>query len=174
MNILLDADLIIAVALDRQPSTQQACDLLDFLERDRGIAAEAFVAWHSVVQLKERLVPLSSDLTIADLWEELAAFVKIAPVQMRDFRSSLRLPVPLDQQMQAAAALGCEADCLVSCEPRRYTGFPTDVLPPAVVLERLRASHQMHLDLPPSDSADQIVRPPHPEFDLELEIPERA
>ena len=45
MIILIDTDVLIDVALDREPFAENAAALLDRLEQDPG---KGFVAWHSI------------------------------------------------------------------------------------------------------------------------------
>ncbi len=54
MTVLIDADVLIDVALDRRPFSQPAAALLDALQQRPG---QAYVAWHTVSNFYYMVAP---------------------------------------------------------------------------------------------------------------------
>ena len=84
--ILIDRDVLIDVALDRQPFSGAASELLDRL---RTGPKRAFVAWHTLSNFYYLVTPARGGSDVRAFIGELIRFVVTRNV--RDFRAS---PIP--------------------------------------------------------------------------------
>lgn len=133
--ILLDADVILDVALDRAPHATASAALLDRLERG---PEGGFVAWHSLSNLYYLLRPVRGTGDARDFLEELVRFARVAPVDSEAFRFAVSLPIPdLEDAMQVAAARACGARWIATRNVRDFVRSPVPALTPAEVLAEL-------------------------------------
>ena len=94
--MLLDTDVLLDVALDREPYSAAASELLDRIERG---SQTAFVAWHSVSNFYDLVSPASGGRATRDFIVELTRFVQVAEPgsgpgrgsAMTDFETPFRL-----------------------------------------------------------------------------------
>ena len=103
--ILLDADVILDVALDRAPWADDSAALLALLERG---PVGCFVAWHTLSNLHYLLRPAQGQDDARAFLRALTDFVRVAPTDTDAFRLALALPLKdLEDAMQVAAAQAC-------------------------------------------------------------------
>ena len=89
--ILLDADVILDVALDRRPNSDASAALLTRLERR---PYRAFVAWHTLANLYYMLRPSRGTGDARDFLLSLATLVVVAPTNTEDLRFAGSLEMP--------------------------------------------------------------------------------
>ena len=85
--MLLDTDVLIDVALDRQPHADAAAEILDRLERGR---EKAFIAWHSVSNFYYLVAPSHGGPGARDFILDLTRFVAVAATDTRAVRYAAR------------------------------------------------------------------------------------
>ncbi len=127
MRALLDTDLLLDVALAREPHVDQSAAVLRWAESG-GAAA---VAWHSLTNcaylLKGGGRPFLS---------RLLHLVEVAPVGTADALRALGLPMSdTEDAFQAAAALAWSADVIVTRNIADYRHSPVRALSPAAFLK---------------------------------------
>lgn len=133
MILLLDTDVLIDVALGREPHAEASGRLIDGLERRPG---SAFVAWHSVSNFHYRVAPARGGADTKSFIEELTSFVDVAPTSTADLRYATRLPLAdFEDAMQVAAATACGAEIIATRNVRDYEGSPIPARTPAELLE---------------------------------------
>jgi predicted nucleic acid-binding protein len=88
--ILLDADVILDVAIDREPHAEASAALLHHLERR---PFGAFVAWHTLSNLYYLLRPARGQDDARAFLRALTEFVHVAPTDTEAFRFALSLPL---------------------------------------------------------------------------------
>ncbi len=133
--ILLDTDVIIDVALDRQPYSTAASELLDQIENG---AETACIAWHSVSNFYYIVAPVLGGLTTRDFIFELTSFVGVATTDTEGIRFATELPMTdFEDAMQVAAARACGARYIVTRNVRDYERSPIRAVEPQEALSRL-------------------------------------
>jgi predicted nucleic acid-binding protein len=128
LRILIDTDVLLDVALAREPHAVQSATVLRWAEA----GGDAAVAWHSLANcaylLKNRGRAFLS---------ELVEVVEVAPVSTADARRALELPMgDLEDAFQAAAALAWGADAIVTRNVADYRRSPVEALTPSAFLKR--------------------------------------
>ena len=106
--ILLDADVLIDVVLDRAPHSDAAAELLDHLER---VPRSMFVAWHTISNFYYLVRPTRGGSAAKDFIEGLVRFVTVTPTDTDALRCVISLPMRDFQnaiQVRAARACGVE------------------------------------------------------------------
>ena len=135
MIVLLDTDVLLDVALDRDPHAQPAADLLDALEKHRGTA---FVAWHSISNFYYLVRPAKGNLETRLLLLDLARFVQVAPTTTESLLYAAQLEMSdFEDAMQVAAAAVSQADVIATRNVRDYRRSPILVAEPGDVLAKL-------------------------------------
>ena len=128
MRILLDTDVLLDVALAREPFAADSADVLRWAETG-GAAA---VAWHSLTDCAYLLEGGGRPFL-----ERLLRVVEVAPVGSADARHALTLPLPdLDDAFQAAAALAWQADAIVTRNVSDYHHSPVRAVSPSAFFRR--------------------------------------
>ncbi len=136
---LLDTDVLIDVALNRQPHAGLSSSVIDILQRRDG--ESLFVAWHTVSNLYYNAYDLQRprDATFARATVSgLLEYAQIAPTGTDDLRFALSLPMTdFEDAMQVAAARACDADFVVTRNEKDFAESPTPALTPADALAEL-------------------------------------
>lgn len=133
MNLLIDTDVLIDVALDRQPFSEKAVRLLEMLET--GTAHQGFVAWHSLANFYY-LVSANKDRHLAhDFICELLVFIQVAPTGTQQARDALSLGLSdFEDALQVVAATACQARYIVTRNIRHYRKSPIPAVTPGRLL----------------------------------------
>jgi predicted nucleic acid-binding protein len=133
--ILLDTDVLLDVALGREPHLEASAALLDLLERR---PYRAFVSWHTLSNLHYLLRPAAGGDDARAFLRDLTSVALVAPTDTDDFRFGADLPLrDLEDAMQVAAARACGARFIATRNVRDYRGSPIQALTPAELLEEL-------------------------------------
>ena len=135
MRVLVDTDVLIDFALDRQPHASAAAELLELLE---GRRADGFMAWHSASNFYYLVAPSRGRQDAREFLVDLTSFLEIAATTTDSLRSAGRLPLKdFEDAMQVAAALACGADLIAARNVRDYARAPIEAVTPAVLVRRL-------------------------------------
>jgi predicted nucleic acid-binding protein len=132
---LVDTDILIDVALDRNPHAAPAVELLDALER-RAIAG--FVAWHSIANFHYLVQPKRGSAASKAFILDLLRFVEVATTSTESVRRAATFPIrDFEDALQATAALACGADVIATRNVRDYAGSPVRAVTPSALLGEL-------------------------------------
>ncbi len=130
MKILLDTDVLLDVALSRQPYAVDSGTTLDWAEAHPGSAA---VAWHTLANIAYLLKGGARQFL-----EDLLSFVVVAEISTEAARQALRLPMTdLEDAFQAVSALEFKADYVVTRNIRDYQRSPVRAVSPTQVVKLL-------------------------------------
>lgn len=130
MKVLIDTDVLLDVALGREPHVQHSSDVLRWAEE----SGNAAVAWHSLTNCAYLLK--GSGRTFL---ENLLRIVRVAPVGDADARRAMDLRLrDLEDAFQVAAALAWNAECVVTRNLADYKNSPVRAVSPTQFLQRLR------------------------------------
>ena len=133
--ILIDTDVLIDVALDRQPFSDAASELLDRLQTG---PKRAFVAWHSLSNFYYLVTPAGGGSEARDFITELIRFVPVADCGTGAIAFAARLGMAdFEDAMQVAAARACGARFIVTRNARDFRRSPIPAITPAEALEAL-------------------------------------
>ncbi len=133
MKIFIDTDILIDVALDRTPFSNDASLLLDKLEMKQ---ADGFIAWHSLSNLYYICSSSIHDKKLKEYIKELLSFVSVSETTTKDAIYALGLNVgDFEDAMQISAAISCKADFVVT---RNIRDFKHSPVPPCLPGEIIR------------------------------------
>lgn len=133
--MLLDTDVLLDFALDRQPHADAAAEVLDRLERGR---EKAFIAWHTVSNFYYLVAPSRGGPGARDFILDLTRFVAVAETDTRAVRYAAELPMrDFEDALQVAAARACGARHIVTRNVRDFDRSPIPALTPAEALREL-------------------------------------
>ncbi len=133
--ILLDTEVLIDIALDRNPYSEPASDLLDSIERG---AESACIAWHSISNLYYLVSPDRGGLGTREFIIALTRFVEVATTNTESIRYAAELPMAdFEDAMQVAAARACGARYIVTRNIRDYVRSPIPAISPHQALVEL-------------------------------------
>ncbi len=135
MRVLVDTDILLDVALDRQPHVEASARLLDALEVRPGAG---YVAWHSLANFFYMVAPTRSRADARRFLEELLGFLEVAPTTTEGARQAARMPMPdFEDALQVAAALACGAGVIATRNLRDFRRSPVPAADPAEVVSGL-------------------------------------
>jgi predicted nucleic acid-binding protein len=130
MRVLIDTDVLLDVALNREPFVRDSRQVLRWAQDE---PRQAAVGWHSLSNLAYLTGP-----TARDFIRDLTEFVEIAPVSTREARQALGFPMTdFEDALQAAAALAFDALFVVTRNIRDYKGSPVPPISPSNFLKEL-------------------------------------
>ena len=133
--MLLDTDVLLDVALDREPHADAAAEILDRLERGR---ESAFIAWHTVSNFYYLVAPSRGGPGARDFILDLTRFVAVAETDTSAVRYAAELPMrDFEEALQVAAARACGARHIVTRNVRDFDRSPIPALTPAEALDEL-------------------------------------
>ena len=122
MRILLDTDVLLDIALAREPHVDHSAAVLQWAQA----GGEAAVAWHSLTNCSYLLKGGRPFLN------NLLKLVDVATVGAADARLALGLPMSdLEDAFQAAAALAWKADFIITRNLPDYRNSPLPAISPA-------------------------------------------
>jgi hypothetical protein len=128
MRVLLDTDVLLDVALAREPHVDHSAAVLQWAQA----GGEAAVAWHSLTNCSDLLKGGRPFLN------NLLKLVDVAPVGSDDARLALGLPMSdVEDAFQAAAAVAWKADLIVTRNLPDYRKSPVPAISPADFLKML-------------------------------------
>lgn len=142
MRLLLDINILLDVALQRpgEPATSQVIARC-------GHEHEAWLAWHSVATLAYLIERQHSALQARDFVRSLLVWADVAVTQRSDAQQALDWPVPdYEDALQAAAAVACGAQIILTRNVRDFKGSPVAAMTPEGFI-------QQHMPAPPPAAA---------------------
>lgn len=131
MRILVDTDVLLDVAMAREPHVSDSEEVFRWVAAG-GCAA---VAWHSLVNCAYFLKGGRKFLS------EVAQRFEVPETGRADALRALSLPMrDIEDAFQAAAALAWNADHIVTRNVRDYRNSPVPAVMPSGFLKRIRRS----------------------------------
>jgi predicted nucleic acid-binding protein len=128
VKILIDTDILLDIALNREPYAADSGGVVDWAENHPGSAA---VAWHTLANLAY-LLKGEAHLFL----EDLLGFVVVPETSTEAARRALRLPIAdLEDAFQAVSAVQFEADHIVTRNTRDYGRSPIPAVTPTQFLQ---------------------------------------
>lgn len=133
--ILVHTDVLVDVALDRQPFSDEASELLDRLQTG---PKRAFVAWHTLANFYYLVAPAGGGSDVRDFIAELIRFVAVAECDTNGIAYAAQLEMAdFEVAMQVAAARACGARFVVTRNAGDFRRSPIPAITPAEALEAL-------------------------------------
>jgi predicted nucleic acid-binding protein len=129
MKVLIDTDVLIDVALEREEFFDDSNRVLEWIESGAGQGA---VAWHSLSNLAYMMTDARGFI------RDLLQFVDIAPSGVGEGLAALDLPMKdLEDAMQASAARSYGAAWLITRNIGDYKKSPIPAVSPSEFLNQL-------------------------------------
>ncbi len=134
MIVFFDTDILIDVALGRQPHANASAQVLDLAE---GRAFRSFIAWHSIANFYYIVTTDSGKGHARDFINDLLAFVEVAPTRTKDAVYATTLnSADFEDDLQIAAAVASRANVILTRNVKHYKKSPIQVLAPGSFLTR--------------------------------------
>lgn len=128
MKALIDTDVLLDVALAREPHAERSAAVLRWAEA----GGSAAVAWHTLTHCAYLLKGNGRPFL-----DRLLQLVEVASVGGPDAKRALELPMrDIDDAFQAAAALAWQADVIITRNIADYRRSPVRALSPAAFLRQ--------------------------------------
>lgn len=104
---------------------------------------EAWLAWHSVATLAYLIERQHSAVQARDFVRSLLVWADVAVTQRSDALHALEWPMPdYEDALQAAAAMACGAQIIITRNVRDFKGSPVSAMTPEAFI-------QQHMPVPP-------------------------
>lgn len=130
--MLLDTNILLDAALERQPHYEQAIAILNRLMRQPG---RGFVAWHTIATFYYLAARARGDAQAREFILTMADFITVVPTGGDALRYALSLSMrDFEDAMQVAAAHAAGAQYIVTRNIRDFVDSPI----PAIAPERAR------------------------------------
>lgn len=127
--ILLDTDVLIDVALARDPHVEASAELIERLETG---PHTAFIAWHTVSNFYYLVRPSRGSDDTRQFIVDLTRFVRVAPTDTDALHFAAQLSLPdFEDALQVAAARSCGAAAIVTRNLSDYEGLPIPAVSPS-------------------------------------------
>lgn len=135
MTILVDTDVLIDLALDRQPHAEPAGRLVDLLEGSPGLG---FIAWHTLSNFYYLVSPKTGKPEARQFLLELCRFIRVSETGTESLRFAASLEMKdFEDALQVAAAAACGAEAIVTRNLQDYARSPIRALEPVAALDEL-------------------------------------
>ena len=132
MRLLIDINVLLDVALQR-PGAPAAARLLALCGRQH----EGWLAWHSVATLAYLIERQQSAISGRDFIRSLLVWADVAKTGRPDALAALELPMrDFEDALQAAAAMACGAQFIITRNERDFKASPVPALSPDAFLLR--------------------------------------
>ena len=130
--ILLDTDVLIDLALDRQPYAAAAARLFDQIEQG---SMRACIAWHTVSNFYYLFAPTRGQQSAKEFIVELTQFIDVAATDTQSvcYAASLAMG-DFEDALQVAAARSAGARRIVTRNTKDYARSPIPAVLPEVIV----------------------------------------
>jgi predicted nucleic acid-binding protein len=136
VSLLVDTDVLIDLALDREPFAGPAAALFELLERRPGLA---WIAWHTASSFYYLVAPERGPGGARRFLAELTGFIGVAETTTESLRTATGLALrDFEDAMQVAAALACGAERIVTRNLKDYRSSPVPAVSPKSILAELQ------------------------------------
>lgn len=136
MRLLLDINIFLDVAFQRPGETASSA-----LIETCGQGNEAWLAWHSVATLAYLMERQQSAAQARQFIRSLLTWARVSPSEHDGAVKALDWPMPdYEDALQAAAALACGANFIITRNGRDFAASPV----PALTPEEFLARHNIH------------------------------
>ena len=136
MRLLIDINVLLDVALQR-PGAPASAQVLGLCGRQH----EAWLAWHSIATLAYLIERQQTDIEGRDFIRSLLAWADVAPTSRADALAALDLPIAdFEDALQAAAAMACGAQVIVTRNVRDFKASPVMARTPEAFLRQFPVS----------------------------------
>ena len=133
--ILIDSDVLLDDALDRDPFADDSSDFLNRLEQTGGMV---FVSWHSISNLYYIASKEREDEDVRRYIARLLSFAQIAETNTEHLRYALDLDMrDFEDAMQVAAAQACNAERIVTRNIVDFVNSPIRAITPEEALREI-------------------------------------
>ena len=133
--MLIDNNILLDVALHREPFYGAGAALLELLAQNPG---RAFMAWHTVSTLHYIAKQTLGDAGARDFIAELSSFLTVAPAGHESLRRALTLPMgDFEDAMQVAAAQAVGVARIVTRDIGDFVNSPIPAITPEQALREL-------------------------------------
>ena len=133
--MLLDTDILVDIALNREPFSGPTSELLDLLGRSE---QRAYVAWHTISNLYYVLYRAEGDTMARQFILGILRIVSVAQTTTEDILYAAALPMrDFEDAMQVAAARACGARYIITRNARDYARPPIPAISPQEALDQL-------------------------------------
>jgi hypothetical protein len=132
MRLLLDINILLDVAFQRpgEPASSQVIARC-------GHEHEAWLAWHSIATLAYLIERQHSAVVARDFVRGLLAWADVAVTQRGDALQALDCPMPdYEDALQAAAAVACGAQLILTRNERDFKGSPVPAMAPEAFIRQ--------------------------------------
>lgn len=136
MIVLLDTDVLIDFALNREPFSKYASNLLELAEQK---IFTTYLAWHSVSNFYYIVETKSKKQKTEEFIKELLQFIQISPTKTKDavYATSLKIG-DFEDAIQVAAANACNAEFIITRNHRHYKNSPIPAIIPGEFLKKFK------------------------------------
>ncbi|MGI9114404.1 MAG: type II toxin-antitoxin system VapC family toxin [Chthoniobacterales bacterium] len=134
MKVLVDSDVLLDIALDRQPFFASSNAALEWCRQHPG---SAVMAWHTVANVYYLLRRAETDAVARKFISELLVFVAVARSDTRAVLHAFTLRIAdFEDSLQAAAAIFEDAPLIVTRNIRDYRHSPVLAIEPETLVAR--------------------------------------
>ncbi|HEY8708549.1 MAG TPA: PIN domain-containing protein [Burkholderiaceae bacterium] len=139
MRVLLDINIILDVAFQR-PGEPASSQVIARCGREH----EAWLAWHSLATLAYLIERQQSAPFAREFMRGLLGWADVAVTQHADAVQALDWPMPdYEDALQAAAAVACGAQVILTRNGRDFKGSPVPGMTPEAFIKQ-------HMPVPPA------------------------
>lgn len=133
--LLIDTDVLLDVALDREPFAEAACRVFDYLQANPG---DGMMAWHSVASFYYLVRSSRGDADTREFISELLGFLRVVAGDTNSVRSALALPMrDFEDALQVVSAQDGDADLIITRNTTDYRRSPIPAKSPADLVDEL-------------------------------------
>lgn len=132
MRALVDSDILIDFAIDREPFVTESDAVLAWCERHPG---SGNMAWHSVANFFYIVRKELGGASTRNLIQDLLAYMEVISTGTAGVKHALKLPITdFEDAMQAAAAEAASVDFIITRNTPDFANSPIPAISPAEFL----------------------------------------
>jgi predicted nucleic acid-binding protein len=133
VTVLFDTDVLIDVALGREPFAEQSAQMFDLAESGQ---FQAYIAWHSLSNFYYIVSSDKQNKKVVQFIRDLLKFVQVAETSTKNALEATELAMPdFEDALQIVSAQSCRAQYIVTRNIRHYKKSPVPAITPLKLLE---------------------------------------
>jgi len=132
MKVLLDPNMILDHLLEREPFAEDSRKVIECLQTQ---PFDGYIAWQSISNIHSMASMSANSAQVREVLKDLLKFLTVASVSHEDLEAAFRFPIDdFEDALQAAAALACKAECILTRELNAYQNSPVPAILPGEFL----------------------------------------
>jgi predicted nucleic acid-binding protein len=135
MTVLIDTDILLDIALKREPFFSYSSQIIEMCENNTLIG---YLAWHTLSNFYYLVGSEEYKKYTREFISDLLQFTKVAPTNTESAKRALSMKISdFEDALQISAAISCNADYIITRNVKHYKKSQVPALTPDNFIKKM-------------------------------------